>query len=106
MIWVTLRNQGCSYQDNTAGTITYSTGEIKINSINITSIENVDGAASTIIRLTVIPDSLEIIAVRNQILEIDFTNTTVNGTVDTTAVGESAGTAETTTSSVATSSSY
>ena len=94
------------YQDNTAGTITYSTGEIKINSINITSIENVDGAASTIIRLTVIPDSLDIIAVRNQILEIDFTNTTVNGTVDTTAVGESAGTAETTTSSIATSSSY
>ena len=94
------------YQDNTAGTITYSTGEIKINSINITSIENVDGVASTIIRLTVIPDSLDIIAVRNQILEIDFTNTTVNGTVDTTAVGESAGTAETTTSSIATSSSY
>ena len=94
------------YQDNTAGTITYSTGEIKINSINITSIENVDGAASTIIRLTVIPDSLDIIAVRNQILEIDFTNTTVNGTVDTTTVGESAATAETTTSSIATSSSY
>ena len=93
------------YQDNTAGTITYSTGEIKINSNNITSIQNVDGAASTIIRLTVIPDSLDIIAVRNQILEIDFTNTTVNGTVDTTAVGESAGTAETTTSSIATSSS-
>ena len=94
------------YQDNTAGTITYSTGEIKINSINITSIENVDGAASTIIRLTIIPDSLDIIAVRNQILEIDFTNTTVNGTVDTTTVGESAATAETTTSSIATSSSY
>tara|TARA_R100000008_G_scaffold4656_1_gene2916 strand:- start:550 stop:2451 length:1902 start_codon:yes stop_codon:yes gene_type:complete len=94
------------YQDNTAGTITYSTGEIKINSINITSVENVDGTASSVIRLTVIPDSFDIIAVRNQILEIDFTNTTINGTVDTTVVGESAGTAETTTSSVATSSSY
>ena len=95
------------YQDNTAGTITYSTGEIKINSINITSIENVDGAASTIIRLTTIPDSSDIIPVRNQILEIDFVNTTINGTVDSTAVGDtSAGATETTTSSYSTPSSY
>ena len=95
------------YQDNTAGTITYSTGEIKINSINITSVENVDGAASTIIRLTVIPDSSDIIPVRNQILEIDFVNTTINGTVDTTAVGDtSAGSTETTTSSYTAPSSY
>ena len=95
------------YQDNTAGTITYSTGEIKINSINIISIENVDGAASNIIRLTAIPDSSDIIPVRNQILEIDFVNTTINGSVDTTAVGNtSAGSTETTTSSYSTSSSY
>jgi len=95
------------YQDSTAGTINYSTGEIKINSVNITSIENVDGAASTIIRLTAIPDSSDIIPVRNQILEIDFVNTTINGTVDTTAVGDtSAGATETTTSSYSTPSSY
>ena len=95
------------YQNNTAGTIDYTTGEIKINSINITSIENVDGAASTIIRLTVIPDSTDIIPVRNQILEIDFVNTTINGTVDTTAVGDtSAGATETTTSSYTAPSSY
>ncbi len=95
------------YQDSTAGTITYSTGEIKINSINITSVENVDGAASTVIRLTVIPDSTDIIPVRNQILEIDFVNTTINGTVDTTAVGDtSAGATETTTSSYTAPSSY
>ena len=95
------------YQDSTAGTINYSTGEIKINSVNITSIENVDGEASTIIRLTTIPDSSDIIPVRNQILEIDFVNTTINGTVDTTAVGDtSAGATETTTSSYSTSSSY
>ena len=94
-------------QDSTAGTINYSTGEIKINSVNITSIENVDGAASTIIRLTAIPDSSDIIPVRNQILEIDFVNTTINGTVDTTAVGDtSAGATETTTSSYSTPSSY
>ena len=95
------------YQDSTAGTIDYTTGEIKINSINITSIENVDGAASTIIRLTVIPDSTDIIPVRNQILEIDFVNTTINGTVDTTVVGDtSAGATETTTSSYTAPSSY
>ena len=95
------------YQDSTAGTIDYATGEIKINSINITSIDNVDGAASTIIRLTVIPDSTDIVPVRNQILEIDFVNTTINGTVDTTAVGDtSAGATETTTSSYTAPSSY
>ena len=95
------------YQDSTAGTITYSTGEIKINSINIISIENVDGAASSIIRLTAIPDSSDIISVRNQILEIDFVNTTINGSVDTTSVGNtSAGATETTTSSYSTPSSY
>ena len=95
------------YQDSTAGTITYSTGEIKINSINITSIGEVDAAASDIIRLTVIPDSLDIIPVRNQILEIDFVNTTINGSVDTISTGDSsAGATETTTSASTTPSSY
>ena len=98
------------YQDSTAGTITYSTGEIKISSINITSVENVDDAASTFIRLTVTPDSLDIVPVRNQILKIDFVNTSVTGTVDTIATGDSStGTstsASTTTSSYVTPSSY
>ena len=95
------------YQDTTAGTITYTTGEIKINSINITSIGEVDGAASDIIRLTAIPDSLDIIPVRNQILEIDFVNTTINGSVDTISTGDSsAGATETTTSASTTPSSY
>ena len=98
------------YQDSTAGTITYSTGEIKISSINITSVENVDDAASTFIRLTVTPDSLDIVPVRNQILKIDFVNTSVTGTVDTIATGDSStGTstsAATTTSSYVTPSSY
>ena len=69
--------------------------------------ENVDGAASSVIRLTVVPDSQDIIAVRNQILEIDFVNTTINGAVDVTAVGDSsAGTSEVTTSRSPTISSY
>ena len=98
------------YQDNTAGTITYSSGEIKISSVNITSIENVDEAASTFIRLTVTPDSLDIIPVRNQILKIDFVNTSIIGSVDNIAAGDSstgtATSASTTTSSYVAPSSY
>ena len=95
------------YQDSTAGSINYTTGEIIINSVNITSISEVDGAASSIIRLTVTPNSLDIIPVRNQILNIDFVNTSIVGSVDTIAIGDSsAGSTETTTSSYVTPSSY
>jgi len=98
------------YQDNTAGTITYSTGEIKINNINITSVEEVDETASTFIRLTVQPDSLDVIPVRNQILKIDFVNTSIIGAIDTIATGDSStgtsASAATTTSSYVTPSSY
>ena len=78
------------YADATAGTITYSTGKIAINSIYITSADVVDGASSTQIRITAIPNSKDIVPVRNQILEIDFINTTITGEVDTVAVGDSA----------------
>ena len=40
---------------------------------------------STQFRLTVLPDSNDIIPVRNQLLEIDTVNTTVIGNVDATA---------------------
>ena len=81
------------YQDATAGTVNYSDGSISINGIYITTISDVDGASSTVIRITAIPDSLDIVPVRNQVLEIDFTNSTVTGEVDTVATGEaSAGT--------------
>ena len=78
------------YADATAGTITYSTGKIAINSIYITSADVVDGASSTQIRITAIPNSKDIVPVRNQILEIDFINTSITGEVDTVAVGDSA----------------
>ena len=98
------------YQDSTAGTITYSTGEIKISNVNIISIENVDEVASSVIRLTVTPDSLDVIPVRNQILKIDFVNTSIIGSVDNIAAGDSstgtATSAATTTSSYVTPSSY
>ncbi len=79
-----------NYVDSTAGTVTYSTGKIVINSIHITSVDVVDGETSTQIRITAIPDSKDIVPVRNQILEIDFVNTSITGEVDTIAVGDSA----------------
>ena len=95
------------YADSTAGTVTYSTGKIVTDSIYITSADVVDEVASTQIRITAIPDSKDIVPVRNQLLEIDFTNTSIAGQVDTVAVGDSgAGTTYTTTSAYPTTSSY
>ena len=78
------------YADETAGTVTYSTGKIVTDSIHITSADVVDGVASSQIRLTAIPNSKDIVPLRNQILEIDFVNTVITGEVDTVAVGDSA----------------
>ena len=63
----------------------YTNGIIKINSVLISSVSNVDGSASTQFRLTSIPNSNDVIPVRNQLLEIDTTNTSVVGSVDATA---------------------
>ena len=87
-----------TYTDETAGTIDYSTGHIKINSLDITSISDVDDVSSTTIRITSIPDSKDIVPVRNQILEIDMTNTTVTGEIDTIAVGSTGASSSYTTS--------
>ena len=89
-----------NYVDNSAGTIDYTTGAIVLNGIIIASISNVDGVASNSIRFTVVPDSKDIVPVRNQILEIDFNNTSITGDVDTIAVSQpGAGGTYTTTSS-------
>ena len=74
-----------TYYDTAAGTVDYANGIIKINSVLISSVSNVDGSASTRFRLTAIPNSNDIIPVRNQVLEIDTSNTTVVGSVDATA---------------------
>ena len=95
------------YTDSTVGTVTYSDGKIVTDGINITSVANVDGSSSTQIRITAVPESKDIVPVRNQILEIDFTNTSVTGEVDTIAVGDTgAGSTYTPTSSYTTTSSY
>jgi hypothetical protein len=88
------------YTSSTYGTINYTTGEIILTSANITSISNVDGAASTVIRVTVQPDSNDIVPVRNQVLSIDTANSSFTGSVDEIESGSSqAGTGYTTTSS-------
>ena len=85
-----------TYVDTDAGTIDYTTGEIIINSINITSVSNTDGT----ITFTAIPSSNDIVPVRNQILEIDSTFMSITGAADTIASGSSnAGTSYTTVTS-------
>ena len=74
-----------TYLETQAGTVDYTNGVIKINSVGITSVSNVDGSASTRFRVTVLPDSNDVIPVRNQLLEIDTINTIVTGSVDQTA---------------------
>jgi len=88
------------YTSSTYGTIDYTTGEIILTSAHLTSISNVDGAASTKVRVFAKPDSNDIVPVRNQVLSIDTTNSTITGSVDEIESGSSqAGTSYTTTSS-------
>ena len=72
------------YFDAAAGTIDYTNGKVTINPLTITAISNVDDETSLSIRMTAIPNSNDVVPVRNQILEIDLTNTTITGSVDQT----------------------
>jgi len=88
------------YTDTTYGTVDYATGEVILTSANITSVSNVDGATSTQIRVFVVPSSNDIVPVRNQVLSIDISNSTITGEVDGIVSGSSqAGTSYTTSSS-------
>ena len=84
------------YETANIGTINYSTGEIVLSSFNVATVTNSDDT----ITITVIPNSNDIVPVRNQVLEIDATNLAVTGISDTIAQGSSnAGVSYTTTSS-------
>ena len=72
-----------TYANNTQGTINYTTGQITITSLSVSSIENIRGSASTVIELTVTPKSNDIVPVRDQILEIDTANSIITVDVDT-----------------------
>ena len=75
-----------TYLNNTAGTVDYSTGLVTLPSLTITGTSNSDGTVSVVVQ----PKSNDIVPVRNQILEIDFTNTKVTAEVDTIESGGSA----------------
>ena len=88
------------YTDSTYGTVDYATGEVVLTSAHITSISNVDGATSTQVRVFATPSSNDVVPVRNQVLSIDTSNSTITGEVDGIESGSSqAGTTYTTTSS-------
>jgi hypothetical protein len=87
------------YSNSTQGTIDYTTGAITINSLQVTTISNIRGSASTIIELTVQPASKDIVPVRDQILELDIANSIITVEKDTFVAGSSdAGVGYTTTS--------
>ena len=89
-----------TYSNETQGTIDYSTGQITLNSLNIASISNIRGATSTVVELTVTPNSNDVVPVRDQIVEIDIANSTINVTADSFVGGSAdAGVGYTTTSS-------
>jgi hypothetical protein len=89
-----------TYVNNTQGTIDYTTGQITINSLNVASISNIRAATSTVIELTVTPDSNDVVPVRDQIVEIDVANSGITVTADTFVGGSAdAGVGYTTTSS-------
>ena len=87
-------------QNDKQGTIDYTTGQITLNSLSVASISNIRGVASTKIEVTVSPSSNDVVPVRDQILEIDVENSTVNVSEDTFVGGSAeAGVGYTTTSS-------
>jgi hypothetical protein len=89
-----------SYATTFQGSIDYATGEINLNSLNITTIQDIRGEASTSIELIVKPNSNDIVPVRDQIIEIDVENSIVVVEIDDFAGGGAdAGVGYTTTTS-------
>jgi len=89
-----------TYINSTQGTINYTSGQITLNSLNVASISNIRGSTSTVIELTVTPDSNDVVPVRDQIVEIDVANSSITVTADTFVGGSAdAGVGYTTTSS-------
>jgi hypothetical protein len=83
------------YVNNQAGVIDYAAGKITLFSLNVASTVNSDGTIS----VTALPNSLDVVPVRNQQIEIDLEKTTIIGEVDTiVSGGSSAGTGYTTAS--------
>ena len=87
-------------ENATQGTIDYETGQITLNSLDVASVSNIRGSASSVIEIEVSPKSNDVVPVRDQILEIDVGNSIVNVNEDTFVGGSSeAGVGYTTSSS-------
>ena len=60
----------------------FKNGKVVINSLHVSEVSDVDGSTSTAVRITVTPNSVDIKPVRNQVIEIDETNTSTTVTAD------------------------
>ena len=78
-----------TYANNTQGTIDYATGQVTLNSLNVSSISNIRGSSSNVIEITVKPSSNDIVPVRNQVVEIDVANSNITVEEDTFVGGSS-----------------
>lgn len=84
------------YADSEAGTVDYSKGKITINGINFASTVNTDNS----VYITVIPNSYDAVAFRNNLLDINTSLISATGVSDSIASGDtSAGVGYTSTSS-------
>ena len=91
------------YNPNIAGTVDYHAGIVKLEPMDFAAVSNVDGLTSARVRMTAIPDSYDIVPVRNQILELDLVNTKITAGVDaTTSTGQGYTTTTTTTAGTTT----
>jgi len=79
-----------TYVNNTQGIINYTSGQITLTSLNITNVENIRGQNSNVIELSLRPNSNDIVPVRDQIIEIDISNSFIVVEADT-FIGGSAG---------------
>ena len=78
-----------TYVNNNVGTVNYENGLVTLESLTITGTSNADGTVQIITK----PESNDVVSVRNQLVEIDLDNTTIQGASDTiTSGGSSAGT--------------
>jgi hypothetical protein len=72
-----------TYANATQGTVNYKTGQVTINSLNVASISNIRNVVSNVIEITVSPSSNDIVPVRNQVIEIDISNSNITVEQDT-----------------------
>lgn len=73
------------YANAAVGTIDYTQGTIVLNNITVTSATNSDGS----IHMIVIPESNDVLPVRNQLLQIDISKGSVTATSDNSGQGAS-----------------